>query len=144
MTTETPTPTAVFVYGTLRPGFGNHDWTVGHLPHRAVPAFVSGFRLVGQGRPFPYAVPDPAAVTIGEVLAFEEPEWPEALSAMDRLEGYPVHYDRVLVEATTRDRPQRTLAAWLYTPVGDRYAALPPVPGGDWRNNRRDRDWSLA
>lgn len=134
MTHSLNRPAAVFVYGTLRPGHGNHDWTVGDLPHTATPARLEGFRLVGADHPFPFALPAPGGQVIGEVLSFDIGDWPTALHMMDRLEGYPVLYDRVGVEVAALADGRR-LRAWLYTPADpDRHASLAEVPGGDWHN----------
>lgn len=131
----TPTPTAVFVYGTLRPGHGNHRWTVGDTPHTAEHGTLFDWLLLGALAPFPYAVPEPGATTIGDVLTFAPEYWPHALAACDGLEGYPHHYDRRVVDVLLDNG--RTVEAWVYTPADARRArSLTPVPGGDWTAHR--------
>lgn len=125
---------SIFVYGTLRPGQGNHAWTVGDLDHTARPGRVAGYALRAAQPMFPYAVTDPSAVTVGDLLTFGDAEWADALHACDALEGYPGHYDRSLVLVDLDGAAP--VRAWIYhAPVWRRseiIARYPAVPGNDW------------
>lgn len=124
---------SIFAYGTLRPGHGNHDWTVGHLRPRTRPGIVDNVSIVAPLPSFPYALDAVGEETFGDLLTFDDEDWPEALASCDRLEGYPHHYDRRVVDALSGlDR----IRAWLYIAPADRQADLrrrfPPVPGNDY------------
>ena len=134
------------VYGTLRPGFWNHDLLAGRI-EQAVPGFVPGYELVVDR--IPYALPNPYATLIAEIV------WPipviydQVLADIDHLEGYDPHRDprhnlyvRVPVTATTHQHDD--VRAWLYEP-GPRtrinLGALIAIPDGDYANTptRRHR-----
>jgi len=117
-------------YGTLRPGCGNYEWCA--RPHRpdVSEGIVRGFQLWGAGAGFPYAIPGPGSITVS-VLTFPEETWPDALRDLDRLEGFPHHYDRLPVRVLQRDA---VTSAWLYTPsdperIWDQYDQ---IRSGDW------------
>jgi gamma-glutamylcyclotransferase (GGCT)/AIG2-like uncharacterized protein YtfP len=122
----------IFVYGTLRPGWGNARLWQG----RAEPVLdgavtVTGYRLTSNGG-FPYAIPHPGAVTVGCLIVPDDAEYDRVLEQMDWLEGYPHHYDRVIVHAALPEG-RGFVEAWLYTPSDPaRPARLPAVPGNDW------------
>jgi gamma-glutamylcyclotransferase (GGCT)/AIG2-like uncharacterized protein YtfP len=80
-------PELVFVYGTLRRGQVNHHWLEGCGFEGEVT--MTGLVLHDLG-PFPMAVPGDGVVH-GELYRLEA----MALSALDRLEGYPRLYDRL-------------------------------------------------
>lgn len=125
MTTATPTPRAVLAYGTLRPGYGNHD-LVADLVETTTPATVEGAAmLVPDHGWFPYAVRAEGSTIQGEVLRFGEGDWREAIRRMDRLEGHPSHYRRQVVETTDGE------AVWLYV-AADWPRAAWHLPSGDW------------
>ena len=137
--------TAVFVYGTLRPGGPNHDlvaWSATHL----IPAHAPGLRLVAAPHGgFPFATPTSLAeATHGTLLLLAPHSVASALARLDQLEGFDPHRpDRGLY--LRRDRQVVTdtdsilgpagihVQAWTYLagpsiPVGH----LDPVPGNDW------------
>jgi len=124
----------IFVYGTLRPGSGNHGLWSGYA--EAVldgDVRLTGYRLVTNGS-FPYAIPAPDETTVGCLIVPEPDHYNYVLARMDRLEGVPTHYSRVAVSV---DGPMTKIVAWLYTPTSDRYhSELGPVPGNDWALTR--------
>lgn len=126
--------TTVAVYGTLRPGDSNFDWCLRRpAVHVVGRGSVTGHRLVGAGRGFPYAVAsgDPADEIVVDVVTVDADAWPGVLADLDRLEGYPVHYLRRPVPVALDDGDD--LIAWLYyVPDDDSAAGLPPIPSGDW------------
>jgi len=84
----------VFVYGTLKEGFDNHIVMMesnGVLVSK--PARMPYFNMYDQGY-FPAAVCTDSKndVIYGEIYSVD------SLAPLDRLEGYPTHYDRVQVD----------------------------------------------
>jgi gamma-glutamylcyclotransferase (GGCT)/AIG2-like uncharacterized protein YtfP len=142
MTTELTLP--FFVYGTLRPDMGNQRVWVGRAwAEYDGEAHALGFRLVGAGRAFPYAIrtDNPTDVTYGAIIRTVPGHYHATLEAMDHLEGYPTHYDREPINVNT---PHGVVRAWVYTPPTDpftqhRLGTETEVPGGDWRRYRMAR-----
>lgn len=124
-----------FVYGTLRPGHGNYRRLLVGRTTRETPATVTGLALYGCG--IPYAIPTPAATTVGALIHVEATLYDEVLHDLDRLEGYRPHrpershYVRTRWHVTT-DNGDPT-EAWLYL-AGPHVTAddLDPVPNNDW------------
>lgn len=115
-------PSRVFVYGTLLRGETNH-----HFLRRArfLGRFTTrpSFALYSTG-PYPVLCPGGRFAVSGEVYAISG----LTLQALDRLEGYPEEYDRMLI-------PTRWGLAWVY------YQGRPPgigrlLPTGSWRERR--------
>ena len=137
--------TAVFVYGTLRPGGPNHDLVARAVTH-LVPAHAPGLRLLAAAHGgFPFVTPtSPADATCGTLLLLAPDAAAAALARLDQLEGYDPrrpdhgHYLRrrrpVVTDTDSIFGPPGTrLPAWTYlagpaVPVGH----LEPVPGNDW------------
>lgn len=113
----------VFVYGTLKEGHGNH----GYLSNSKLikQAYISGFLLINTGG-FPYAIEaEPTDFAIGEVYEVDD----ETLRALDRLEGYPSHYQRRKVDTYHLDsilmaNKPRTDEAWIYYIQEDTYGLV--------------------
>jgi gamma-glutamylcyclotransferase (GGCT)/AIG2-like uncharacterized protein YtfP len=114
----------VFVYGTLLSGEPNH-------------AQLRGARLVGATRteprytlvslgPYPALIEGGTTSVTGEVYAVDD----GLLSALDRFEGVPTLYRRVIVPLLGGGVAQGYALAG-----GGGRAAL--IPGGDWREYRR-------
>ena len=146
------TATPVFVYGTLREGFGNDRLWHPHATRREAPGGgrweVRGYNLVTNGG-FPYAVPTPyvdgiglTARIVGELIEATDAEHEaEMMKRLDYLEGVPHHYRRALVSVELHGSANDldgypSLNAVMYQPTdGDdasRYARLHPVPENDW------------
>ena len=81
---------SVFVYGTLRPRQGNYRRLLACRTVRESPATAKGLALYGTG--FPYAVPQPRARIVGDLITIEPALYREVLAELDALEGY--HPDR--------------------------------------------------
>lgn len=92
----------VFVYGTLKRGYGNH-----YRMNEAKGTFVGESKVKGFGclnTPwYPYAVKSPEREIVGEV--FDVPD--NNIFILDRLEGYPNHYNRVQTQTDCG-------VAWIY------------------------------
>lgn len=130
--TKVPARLPFFVYGTLRPEQGNDHCWQGYA--RAVGdglSHVNGFRLVHNGA-FPYALPCPGDAVVGAVIVPTDDTYEYVLDRMDRLEGYPSFYDRVVV-SVLNERTGKSRGAWMYTPARPAdYERLRTVPNNDW------------
>lgn len=118
----------VFVYGTLRRGFGNHRllFTSQFLGTDT----VTGFTMLSVGNFYPALLGNGRSVSVitGEVYEVND----ETFKSLDYLEGYPQHYNRMLVRTANGHE------AWVYYyEENDRH--LQEVPGGDWMKYQLDR-----
>jgi gamma-glutamylcyclotransferase (GGCT)/AIG2-like uncharacterized protein YtfP len=141
-------PHPVFVYGTLRPGQGNHGVMAHGVDHENPPvtARMDGVAIYGAHRGFPYAAEhdDPTACTVGEIVWLTDTDngW-DARLGMDHLEGFSSdhpsksHYERVLrpITITDPDGSTRTVNAWTYLARGWSKSQLREddrILDGDW------------
>lgn len=92
----------IFVYGTLKKGFRNHDRFCGNAIS-IEPATVNG-KLYDTGYSFPamQLSDNSADIVHGEIITLPEADLP----AIDRLEGVPRLYHRVETTATTASGTQ--------------------------------------
>jgi gamma-glutamylaminecyclotransferase len=108
----------VFVYGTLKRGFGNH-----RLLARA--ALVGEATIRGSMHDlgaFPAVAIDGKAGTVhGELFDVDSP----TMERLDRLEGTPHFYQRKLVHTSAGE-------AWVYVMASAKLAGRPVVSGGRW------------
>ncbi len=112
-------PQRVFVYGTLLQGECNHHLLAGAIylgPHRTPP----GFTLILLDH-YPGLIRGGPHTVVGEVYLING----LILRRLDRLEGYPVEYDRQQF-ATPYGK------AWVYLYRGP-CAGRMVIRGGDWR-----------
>lgn len=124
----------VFVYGTLRSGWGNNRILQQGNARKIGDGRTNedGFCLYGHGLGFPYVVDDGDGYTsiAGEVWEVNA----QTMLHCDRLEGYPYHYDRQIVEVRVGDE---LIEAWMYF-VDDRRKVGAPdsalVESGDWKD----------
>jgi gamma-glutamylcyclotransferase (GGCT)/AIG2-like uncharacterized protein YtfP len=134
----------IFVYGTLRPDQENYDRFVRGKTAREVAAMLPDHAMFVLDR-YPCITEDTGAGdVIGDVLYLLPELFPEALAALDQLEGYmpgnaSSPYLRVRRGVRTGEgdggEPPRTSLAWAYVagePALLRRPACDPVPGGDW------------
>ena len=86
----------VFVYGTLKHGFSNHFYYMTDSDYVDDAFTLEKHAMIGENNAFPYVlgVNEAGHHIKGEV--YEVPA--SSLSRLDRLEGYPTHYDRVPTE----------------------------------------------
>ena len=118
----------VFVYGTLLSGESNNHRFLS-FSNKLGDQKVEGLQMYSLGY-FPacvYTGNDEHVVT-GEVWEVDE----ETFRGLDRLEGYPSFYDRILVSTEYGE-------AWVYV-----HSQTPPttlITSGDWREfNSQDED----
>lgn len=136
--TDTPTLSAVFVYGTLMPGERNEHVARQGGSFHARPATLRGHRLIDlRPEAYPAVIPGtPADTVTGHVLTYDPAAWPTALPFLDALEGLhetPPLYIRDRVSVLVRDNDE---PAWVYLYArADRLAqpGAQVVTGGDWR-----------
>ncbi len=128
MLDKMPEPNKLFVYGTLRQGFGNHRLMQGadFLGEATIPAqlFVNGWLpMIGP----PVAEGD---VVHGEVYRlFDAYHW----AMVDGLESHPSWYRREIVTATYKDRDAATPVWAYFMPHLAEYPMATLVESGDYR-----------
>lgn len=130
-----------FVYGTLRPGYGNSAHWQGQADARFDgKCKVTGFRLVSNGY-FPYAIPGlPDDESFGCLIDPFAGHYGIVQQSMDQLEGVPVHYERHI---TIVKVPTGFVNAYIYVATDPhQYDHLSPVRGNDWGRERAPRVFS--
>ncbi|GGR74851.1 gamma-glutamylcyclotransferase [Deinococcus seoulensis] len=141
MTTPTPDPRAVFVYGTLMPGERNAHVARRGGPFSAQEASLGGHDLLHlhpEGYPAlrPSAAPPGTQAPVrGYLLTYTPQAWAAALPFLDHLEGlheHPPLYRREQVKVVTLDGQSRPAWVYLYARE-DRLRGAQLLPGGDWR-----------
>ena len=108
----------VAVYGTLRVGEGNWAHFLQESKHMGTHR-ISGFTMV-TNQCFPYVFKGDGEITVD---MFEVSD--DTFTSLDRLEGYPLHYDRIQIRIDE-------YTAWIYTNERAANRGLAPVPSGDW------------
>lgn len=86
--------TKVFVYGTLKRGFGNHDNYLKGAPCLGTARTVQKWAMIGQYMAFPYVLERDdinGNIITGQVYEVNAKQ----LAALDTLEGVPSHYIKV-------------------------------------------------
>ena len=116
-TGNTDSKVKVFVYGTLKQGYGNHclleDSTfLGKCTTE--PEFTLHSLYA-----FPAVLPFGNTAIKGEVYEVDD----KTFKRLDRLEGYPSLYERIQIPTEYGD-------AWIY--VMDSVSNLKPIESGEW------------
>lgn len=106
----------IAVYGSLRKGCTNHHYL--HEGKYLGTDRIGGWQMYSNGS-FPYVRKGDGKITT-EVYEVSR----ETLARIDELEGYPLHYDRKIVE-TGHGK------SWLYF-VKEVPAGCIHLPDGDW------------
>lgn len=95
----------VFVYGTLKKGYGNHERILnGLIGYKATAPDIA----LHDGPGFPFAVRNADAVAIGELYIVDDNQ----LNAMDALEGHPGWYKRELTHIILENHER--CDGWVY------------------------------
>lgn len=115
--------TAVFVYGTLRPGGGAFEALLAGRVEAVTPAELSGYGLRGRGRRYPYVVAEPGGRVRGELVTVDDRLLPE----LDAYEGSEYRRERMQVETDDDDHAE----AWVYV-AREEVEVGEPIPSGDW------------
>ena len=124
----------VFVYGTLKKGFGNHRLLV--KAEFMCPSYIFDGKMLDLGA-FP-AVVDGAREIHGELYSVDK----ATLASLDRLEGHPTFYERRKVHAMVPDGPgqEGDMEAWCYFLSKDSQAhyekLCPVIEEGIWNGHR--------
>ena len=114
----------IIAYGTLMTGESNHRYCRNAVSIQ--PCTIKG-TIYDTGWHFPAFRPEGDTTVHAELIEIPIADWP----AMDRLEGYPRLYDRMLVPATLEDGS--TVEAWVYV-MNTIPAQAKVIPSGDWKN----------
>lgn len=145
---HSPTPSPMFVYGTLREGNHNHQLLEGRID-RSVAGELPGASMYTNGG-FPYLLADNEAVSRGELVYVDQDQLTDTMDSLDMLEGTSSdiiddqnHYNRYLWYVKTKDAedgaPAEYTQAWVYMPPTDDFDYIkrtyPQIPTGDWTDN---------
>jgi gamma-glutamylcyclotransferase (GGCT)/AIG2-like uncharacterized protein YtfP len=129
--------TRVFVYGTLKEGFGNYEYYLAGNPgvKKLGRCYIRGdYRMYTNGA-FPMVVEgsDPSGdlPIVGEVFEIDE----NTLHSLDALEGHPDWYCRQKVETPWKK-------AWVYImPDTGRFPDEARVESGCFNMTAEEREW---
>ena len=113
----------IAAYGTLRSGERNERFCRNAVSRRS--ATISG-TLYDTGWGFPAFVPKGKTKVSVELIEIPIRDWEN----VDRLEGYPRLYDRVLTDFRLPDGS--TVQAWIYT-MNHLPEQAKVIPSGDWK-----------
>lgn len=118
----------VFVYGTLKSGFHNHELLSKATKIDKARTLNPFYRMYNLG-PHPAVSNNFGAYNyiIGELYEVDE----DTMKDLDILEEYPNMYQRSLVEVV--DFEQSIYLAWMYTMSESKICHRPIVPGGIWK-----------
>jgi len=92
---------------------------------------ISGFTMV-TNQCFPYVFKGDGEITVD---LFEVSD--DTFASLDRLEGYPLHYNRIQIRI-------KEYTAWIYTNERAANRCLAPVPSGDWMDYKPEYRRSYA
>ncbi len=131
----------VFVYGTLKSGFWNHNLLRG-CECLGGAATVPTYKMIENG--FPVVMPDPEGKPLaGEIYTVDD----ETLARLDQLEREGRSYDRKLIDVTLRLASGERLAtkAFIYVGREDRFGkAFASGPFYQTVNERGELDWKAG
>ena len=97
----------VFVYGTLKKGFGNHRLL--EKAHFLGEAYLRRTKMVDLGA-YPAVITGGKKDVMGEIYQVDD----ETLARLDRLEGHPSFYERRQVKVFSVFQNVDTFIAWCY------------------------------
>lgn len=119
----------VFVYGTLRKGWGNHRLLEG-VEKYADAITLKKYAMYASGIPFVTEY-EPHTHIVGELYKVEDVE---RFSRLDTLEGHPESYCRKVIEVLTKD--SEVVEAWIYfyEHLGRQKESMFKCPNGDFKD----------
>ena len=116
----------LIVYGTLMSGERNHRFCRNAV--RITPCFITG-TLYDTGYGFPAFVPEGENTVAAELIEIPFEDW----EAVDRLEGYPRLYDRLMFSAKFTDGTDTT--GWVYV-MHNLPEMAQIIESGNWKEYR--------
>lgn len=119
--------TWVFVYGTLRTGGAAASRLADGVASRR-PAVLPGYALVGLSHPYPFVVPDPTGVVVGEALRLVPARAPAMLVELDLYEGD--EYRRTCAPVVVGD--ETVVAQFWEAADAAVVESLDRIESGDW------------
>jgi len=132
----------VFVYGTLRKGFGNHRILASN-PFEGKALTKDNYAMYISGLPF-VVKDEPVSHIVGEVYQLRDIK---DLHRVDQLESHPDFYKRELIHVEiappTPNRHYRTVAAWIYfiTPSYGEFHPNTLEKSGDYSDHYKNIYW---
>lgn len=134
MQTQFKTDQLIAVYGTLRKGHGNGEALLGdaeYLGRRRLSGYMMYFGL-HTSYPYVWKAASQLCSVIVEVFRVK----PEKIRELDRLEGVPHHYTRIVVRVGDNRK------AWMYVKSPDE-GPMTVYPGGDFNEFERAKaEWT--
>ena len=125
----------VFVYGTLMQGHWNHH-LLDDLEGREAMTRSDDFKMVAHSYPYAFRAGngEPGTSITGELYC-DVPE--DVMRHLDRLEGYPEHYTRIVVGVIDPETGDSLGKAWIYLANLERdrrgfIEGLEEISDGDW------------
>ena len=116
----------LIVYGTLMSGESNHRFCRNAVS--ITPCTVTG-TLYDTGYGFPAFVPEGENTVAAELIEIPFEDW----EAVDRLEGYPRLYDRLMFPAKIADGTDTT--GWVYV-MHNLPEMAQVIESGNWKEHR--------
>lgn len=114
----------IIAYGTLMTGECNHRYCLNAVSIQ--PCMIKG-TIYDTDWHFQAFRPEGSNTVHAELIELPIADWP----AMDRLEGYPRFYDRMLIPVTLADGC--TVEAWVYV-MNTIPSQARVIASGDWKN----------
>ena len=111
----------LFVYGTLKQGYGNHNYILKDQKFLGEARTSERYFMWGKNAGFPYIsrlpyIIYPKLCVLGELYEVD----PTALAECDRLEGHPHFYERHEIDVVTIEDNKKYIA-WIYEITNPRY-----------------------
>jgi len=114
------TKITVFVYGSLKKGYHNHNYHLDNSIHLGTAETLPQYTLFSLGS-YPGVIKDGIHSIKGEMYEVNE----DQLENLDMLEGHPGYYKREVIETSEGK-------AWIYLLPEDQYPDVVPIEDGNW------------
>jgi len=112
----------VFVYGSLKKGFGNHPYHLSKANMIGEAETLPQYSLFSLGS-FPGVIKGGVTSVQGELYEVDR----EELRSLDQLEGHPGFYQREVIDTSEGE-------AWIYLLPEDKYKGYEVIESGIWGN----------
>ncbi len=116
----------VFVYGTLKPGFGGYRVVEPYVSHMEL-AYIKGYDLYGKGHGFP-SIREGNEDSIVEGVVYTVAPISAAINRLDQFEGVPTLYTREQTDVFLADDTH--FPAYIY--VGQYEGKGEMIESGVW------------